>query len=92
MSWLPGTLSAVPACDIDITVFSVSTIRGPAVHEVADKDRLPSCRAGPRGTLVPLVAELLKQLFEFVAATVNVADDIERSRLALRLFHSGCWV
>ena len=55
----------------------------PAVHEVADEDRLSACRVCPRAAVVPLVPELLQQLFELVAAAVNVADDVERPGLAL---------
>ena len=55
----------------------------PAVHEVADEDGLSACRVCPRTAVVPLVPELLQQLFELVAAAVHVADDVERPGLAL---------
>ena len=48
-----------------------------AVDEVAYEDRLPACWVCPRTAVVPLVSELLQQLFELIAAAVNVADDVE---------------
>jgi hypothetical protein len=53
-----------------------------AVDEITYEDGLSACCVCPRTTVVPLVAELLHQLLELIAAPVNVTDDVERPRLA----------
>ena len=40
MSWLPGTQRAVPGLTMFRTSRSVSRIRGPAIHQIAEEDRL----------------------------------------------------
>ena len=61
-----------------------------AVDEVADEDRLAALRGGRRpappvgdraSAVDDLVAELLEQLLQLVAAAVDVADDVERAVL-----------
>ena len=86
MSWLPGTQRAEPSATMLRTSRSVSRIRGPrstrSPRKTAlrpsgcGKARLP--QAGSSSRCTGSIAELPKQGFQFVAAAVHIADDVER--------------
>ena len=85
MSWLPGTHNAVPACDIDITVLSVSTMRGPRSTRSPTKIafRPAGCAQGRRRSARSRAAA--SSCSQLVATAVNVADDVERPVFVLAI-------
>ena len=86
MSWLPGTQRAEPAATMLRTSRNVSRIRGPRSTMIAEEHHL-SPLGVPEGAVAPHrivglldrhVAQLLEQGFQFVAAAVQIADDVKR--------------
>ena len=87
MSWLPGTQRA-DAVD-DHVANQPQRVENPwaTVHQIAEEDDLAALGM-PVGAVAPgrivavrcdrLVAECLEQCFQFVAAAVQIADDVER--------------
>ena len=58
----------------------------PAIHEVANKNHLPTFWMMPRtSALSSFVAELGQQLHQFIKTSVNIANDVERSMLLLQI-------
>ena len=68
----------------------------PSIHQIAHKNRL-AILVTPHAAVIRRVFQFLPASFQFVAAAVNIADDIERPVFAFaiipqRLAHNGCGV
>src|SRR5262249_4122117 len=53
------------------------------IDQISNENSLAPTTMRPAGVAVPGVSELLEEILQFVAAAVNVADDVERPVLPL---------
>ena len=91
-SWFPATQKAVPAADHIANDADGIENMGSTIDQIAQEDRAPSrgvppAFVAPRGVRIrqsePLPPCLFEQRPQFIGTAMQVAEDIERTRLVL---------